>query len=172
MPDVSGLQVFLCADLWKDAGMLHAAYCDSQGVTEAFIKNGMSHALAALGCHEGRSPDAWKYDVVVNPKTRQVSLLHAQLGPPQLSVVGCQHSSCSEVGQGLIRGWAGKEGSSPHAVRLVPPCQCAIMSGASIAARLNTLQASTSFVALPDAACKLPVAAGIAAAQIMGRPGH
>ena len=80
--------------------MLHAAYCDSQGVTEAFIKNGMSHALAALGCHEGRSPDAWKYDVVVNPKTRQVSFLHAYLDPPN-----CQwHADGTAVAQ---RGRAG-----------------------------------------------------------------
>ena len=76
--------------------MLHAAYCDSQGVTEAFIKNGMSHALAALGCHEGRSRDAWKYDVVVNPKTRQVSFLHAQLDPLKLLAVCRWHGKCSE----------------------------------------------------------------------------
>ena len=91
--------------------MLHAAYCDSQGVTEAFIKNGMSHALAALGCHEGQSPDAWKYDVVVNPKTRQVSFLHAQLGAPPNhqrhadgTVVAQRGQAGQRAGQGLITG--------------------------------------------------------------------
>ena len=82
--------------------MLHAAYCDSQGVTEAFIKNGMSHALAALGCHEGRSPDAWKYDVVVNPKTRQVSFFQAQLDPLHFQ----QYADGTATVQ---RGWAGPD---------------------------------------------------------------
>ena len=34
------VQVLVCTDLWKDQKVLHAAYCDSLGVTEAFIKNG------------------------------------------------------------------------------------------------------------------------------------
>ena len=66
------VQVFLCCDLWKDRAMLHAAYCDSQGITERFIKNGMAHAMAALDCADRADPHSWVYDVVVNPNTRQV----------------------------------------------------------------------------------------------------
>ena len=64
--------MFLCTDLWKDAATLHAAYCDSQGVTEAFIKNGMVHALHALGV--GSDPSCWQYDVVINPVDRRVEM--------------------------------------------------------------------------------------------------
>ena len=66
------LQVFLCTDLWKDAQVLHAAYCDSKGVTEACIKNGMVHALHALGTKGHVGPHAWTYDVVINPVDRRV----------------------------------------------------------------------------------------------------
>ena len=67
------MQVFLCTDLWKDAATLHAAYCDSKGVTEAFIKNGMLHALHALGVGAQAKPECWEYDVVINPVDRRVS---------------------------------------------------------------------------------------------------
>ena len=66
------LQIFLCTDLWKDAKTLHAAYCDSQGVTEAFIKNGMTHALHAVGVGAQAAPACWLYDVVINPVDRRV----------------------------------------------------------------------------------------------------
>ena len=66
-------QVFLCADLWKDAKVLRAAYGDGQGVTEAFIKNGLAHALRTLGLsQEGPDIDAWPYHVVVNDELQQV----------------------------------------------------------------------------------------------------
>ena len=64
--------MFLCTDLWKDAATLHAAYCDSKGVTEAFIKNGMVHALHALGVKVQADPKCWEYDVVINPVDRRV----------------------------------------------------------------------------------------------------
>ena len=66
-------QVLLCTDLWKDQKVLHAAYCDSQGVTQQFILNGMKNALLAVS--RGRvqmDTKAWQYDVVVNPIKRQV----------------------------------------------------------------------------------------------------
>ena len=70
---LSCLQLFLCADLWKDAGMLHAAYCDSQGVTESFIKNGLANALNVLGIPMPLKACDWTYDVVVNADLQQVS---------------------------------------------------------------------------------------------------
>ena len=59
----TNFQVFLCADLWKDPAILHAAYCDSQRVTDAFIKNGMQHALRSLGNEAAGDPTNWDYDV-------------------------------------------------------------------------------------------------------------
>lgn len=66
------LQVFLCTDLWKDGKILHAAYYDSKGVTEEFIKNGMTHALHVLGVKGHADPCAWTYDVVINSDDRRV----------------------------------------------------------------------------------------------------
>ena len=57
------LQIFMCADLWKDTETLRAAYHDSKGVTEAFIKNGMQHALRTLGCEAAGHPSKWDYEV-------------------------------------------------------------------------------------------------------------
>ena len=59
------VQVLLCADLWKDQAVLHAAYCDSQGVTEAFIKNGVAHAFGSLGptAAAAADPASWDYEV-------------------------------------------------------------------------------------------------------------
>ena len=67
------LQVFLCADLWKDACTLKSAYHDSAGVTEDFIRNGLHNALCTLGMSQ-ESPDItkWPYHVVVNPELQQV----------------------------------------------------------------------------------------------------
>jgi Histidine-specific methyltransferase, SAM-dependent len=56
-------RLFLCADLWKDAATLRAAYCDSKGVTEAFIKNGMANALRQLGHPAAGDPENWEYEV-------------------------------------------------------------------------------------------------------------
>lgn len=56
-------QIFLCADLWKDTATLRAAYHDSLGVTEAFIKNGMQHALRTLGCEAAGDASKWDYEV-------------------------------------------------------------------------------------------------------------
>ena len=67
------VQVLVCTDLWKDQKVLHAAYCDSQGVTEAFIKNGMANAVAAASCGAIRMDEAkWVYDVIVNAEDQQV----------------------------------------------------------------------------------------------------
>ena len=59
--------------------MLHAAYHDSQGVTEAFIKNGLACALSQLGLSQ-ESPDlsSWPYHVVVNAELQQVCLCALQ----------------------------------------------------------------------------------------------
>lgn len=62
--------MLLCTDLWKDATVLHAAYCDSRGVTEAFIKNGLKCALGAVSA--GSQAQGWTYDVVVNAELQQV----------------------------------------------------------------------------------------------------
>lgn len=71
------VQVLLCTDLWKDEKVLHSAYHDSQGVTEAFIKNGMVHALRTLGVPGACSlVQRWRYDVRVNQKLQQVQDLH------------------------------------------------------------------------------------------------
>jgi uncharacterized SAM-dependent methyltransferase len=56
-------QVLLCADLWKQRDVLHAAYCDREGVTQAFIKNGLRHAFGSLGCAAAADPDNWDYEV-------------------------------------------------------------------------------------------------------------
>ena len=66
----------MCTDLWKDEKTLHAAYCDSKGVTEAFILNGMKNAISAAS--SGRiqiDKQKWQYDVVVNAEQHQVNLL-------------------------------------------------------------------------------------------------
>lgn len=67
------LQILVCTDLWKDKAALHAAYCDSAGVTEAFIKNGFANALS-VASGSALKPDlnSWTYDVVVNERDKQV----------------------------------------------------------------------------------------------------
>ena len=82
-------QVFLCADLWKDACTLKSAYHDSAGVTEAFIRNGLHNALRTLGLSQ-ESPDIakWPYHVVVNPELQQVgspAFSHHTLQTPWLA---------------------------------------------------------------------------------------
>lgn len=61
-PSLHG-QVLLCTDLWKDTATLAAAYGDREGVTEAFIKNGMRHALRTLGCRDAGEAANWEYQV-------------------------------------------------------------------------------------------------------------
>ena len=41
-------QLLLCTDLWKDERRLRAAYDDDKGVTAAFMRNGLRHALACV----------------------------------------------------------------------------------------------------------------------------
>ncbi len=57
------VQVFLCADLWKEESTLRAAYHDSLGVTEDFIKNGIQHALRSLGHGPAGDASLWDYNV-------------------------------------------------------------------------------------------------------------
>lgn len=67
------MQVLVCTDLWKDRATLHQAYCDSQGVTEAFIKNGLRNAIQAVSYGQASVDLAeWEYEVLVNPDSRQV----------------------------------------------------------------------------------------------------
>ena len=69
------MQLLLCTDLWKDPGVLRAAYHDGAGVTERFIKNGMRHALATLGHPTAQEAEAlFDYEVVVSPEKMQVGL--------------------------------------------------------------------------------------------------
>ena len=68
--------MLVCTDLWKDSKTLHAAYCDSQGVTEAFILNGMKNAIAAASAGQKLIDlKKWEYEVVVNPELHQVRRL-------------------------------------------------------------------------------------------------
>lgn len=72
--------LLLCTDLWKEAGRLRAAYDDDEGVTAAFIRNGLSHALACLpggleaAAAAGARPDAWQYEVLINEGATQVEM--------------------------------------------------------------------------------------------------
>lgn len=72
---IPDLQIFLCADLWKDTATLHAAYHDSEGVTQDFIKNGMQHALRTLGCEAAGDASKWDYEVSSVPGTRAAAVL-------------------------------------------------------------------------------------------------
>lgn len=65
------LQVLLCADMWKRRDVLHAAYCDREGVTEAFIKNGLRHAFCSVGCSVAADPANWDYEVQFSESSRQ-----------------------------------------------------------------------------------------------------
>ncbi len=55
--------MLLCADLWKRQETLYAAYHDREGVTEAFIKNGIRHALGSLGNAAAADSANWDYEV-------------------------------------------------------------------------------------------------------------
>ena len=113
LPRIQNLvQVFLCADLWKDARTLKAAYHDSAGVTEAFIRNGLHNALRTLGLSQ-ESPDIakWAYHVVVNPELQQVGSpapcpLHST--PPPGLAWRCKPSrACGLCGLSVGKpGWA------------------------------------------------------------------
>ena len=74
--EVAGERVVLMlgCDLMKAADTLHAAYNDSAGVTDAFIKNGMRHALRSVGHPSAERDDAWDYEVVVNAEEEQVEM--------------------------------------------------------------------------------------------------
>lgn len=65
-------RVLLGTDLWKDAGVLRAAYDDTAGVTRRFILNGVRHALRALGHPDAGADGLWDYDVHVDAARSQV----------------------------------------------------------------------------------------------------
>lgn len=91
-------QLLLCTDLWKDEARLRAAYDDDRGVTAAFMRNGLRHALACVpasaddderestettketttalrvAASRGAAPADWRYEVVVNPVDQQVEM--------------------------------------------------------------------------------------------------
>jgi L-histidine N-alpha-methyltransferase len=75
--------LLLCTDLWKEGARLRAAYDDVGGVTAAFIRNGLSHALACLpggleaATAAGAHPDAWAYEVLINEREAQVEMVLA-----------------------------------------------------------------------------------------------
>lgn len=50
-------QLLLCTDLWKDEKRLRAAYDDDRGVTAAFMRNGLRHALACVPVLEGEGEE-------------------------------------------------------------------------------------------------------------------
>lgn len=61
--------------MWKDTAKLYAAYHDTKGVTELFIKNGMRCALALLGhTTTPAEEETWVYEVVVNDVLRRVEM--------------------------------------------------------------------------------------------------
>jgi uncharacterized SAM-dependent methyltransferase len=72
--------LLLCTDLWKDEARLRAAYDDTDGVTAAFIRNGLAHALACLpggveaAAAAGVPPERWAYEVEVNQQRTQVEM--------------------------------------------------------------------------------------------------
>ena len=63
-------QIFLCTDLWKDTETLRAAYHDSKGVTEAFIKNGIQPEDVAGQVFEAIKNDQF-YIVPAQPNIEQ-----------------------------------------------------------------------------------------------------
>ncbi|KAL4443671.1 hypothetical protein ABPG75_011408 [Micractinium tetrahymenae] len=67
-------QLLLGADRWKSGGVLRQAYDDSQGVSAAFIVNGMHHVLRTLGHPDAGDPSLFQYDPVVNAKLQQVEM--------------------------------------------------------------------------------------------------
>ncbi|KAL2621691.1 hypothetical protein R1flu_001896 [Riccia fluitans] len=68
-------RLFLCTDLWKNEEILYAAYHDKHGVTEAFIKNGMRHALHKLGYEASSAEEnSWIYEVEINRELKQVEM--------------------------------------------------------------------------------------------------
>lgn len=69
-------RVLLATDLWKSRGVLQLAYDDPQGVTAAFIKNGLRHALRTLGCSvpEDDRELPWEYEAIVNAEKRRVEM--------------------------------------------------------------------------------------------------
>lgn len=68
-----GWSLLLCTDLWKHEGALRGAYCEGEGVTEAFIRNGMHHALRSLGHPAAGDDSLWAYLVEVNVEAQQAS---------------------------------------------------------------------------------------------------
>ncbi len=79
-------QVLLCADLWKEERVLHAAYCDGRGVTEAFIRNGVAHAFRSLGpaAAAAADPASWDYEV------REIHAVQQRFSaswPPQCAIL-------------------------------------------------------------------------------------
>jgi uncharacterized SAM-dependent methyltransferase len=64
-----GSAVLLATDLWKAEARMRAAYDDAAGVTAAFMRNGLAHALACLpggaaaAAAAGAGPAAWAYGV-------------------------------------------------------------------------------------------------------------
>ncbi|OAE24418.1 hypothetical protein AXG93_4530s1200 [Marchantia polymorpha subsp. ruderalis] len=71
----SRCRLFLCTDMWKKEEILRDAYQDKHGVTEAFIRNGMSHALRILG-HEASTAEELSsvYEVDINKQLKQVEM--------------------------------------------------------------------------------------------------
>ena len=60
-------QLLLCTDLWKDEARLRAAYDDDRGVTAAFMRNGLRHALACVEVLE--EEDGSKSDAATSTST-------------------------------------------------------------------------------------------------------
>lgn len=62
-------QLLLCTDLWKDEQRLRAAYDDDRGVTAAFMRNGLRHALACVEVLDEEQKSDEKSDGNGNGKT-------------------------------------------------------------------------------------------------------
>jgi len=121
-------QLLLCTDLWKDEARLRAAYDDDRGVTAAFMRNGLRHALACVevlrskegptpmapapapattalraAAAAGAAPALWRYEVDVNARDEQVEMYLVCPAAFELRVPG--------------RGGEGSEGGEASVVR-------------------------------------------------------
>lgn len=67
-----GGHVLVGLDRWKDPTLLHAAYCDAQGVTAAFNRNALAHLARRFDADI--DPEAFEHVVVVDPVAQRVEM--------------------------------------------------------------------------------------------------
>lgn len=67
-----GGHVLVGLDRWKDPAVLHAAYCDAQGVTAAFNRNALAHLARRFDADI--DPQSFEHVVVVDPVAQRVEM--------------------------------------------------------------------------------------------------